>query len=318
MNFSREFTQTEYFFLISFLLIYLIYFFRVFYAARKLKTTAISSIFKFIVRTLYLGLMILALLGPNFGVTEAEARASGKDIFLVFDLSDSMNANDVEPSRLDKAKSEALTLIDRFKADRLGIMVFNSEAYIFAPLTFDQENIKNSIRSLNTSLLKTGSTDLNPALNLLHEKLAENSKNRGKVAVIITDGEAHYGVSQPELDRLKRNNVHLYFYAVGTPDGGNIPQSGGFKKDKLGERVVTTLDIKSVSGFAKAAGGDYFILNNQQNDLPKLVEKIAQVVSSADDINQQTVTYNKYTFFLLLALVFIGIDFLITLRILKI
>ena len=318
MNFSREFTRIEYFFLISFILIYIVYFYRVFSAARKLKTSATSSIFKFIIRSIYLGLMSLALLGPNFGITETEARASGKDIFLVFDLSESMNANDVEPSRLDKAKSEALNLIDRFKADRTGIIVFNSEAYVYAPLTFDQENIKASIQSLKTSLLESGSTDFNPVFQLLNEKLGSGSKNRGKIAVVITDGENHYAASAQEIAKLKSNKINVSFLGVGTLHGGKIPKMGGYKKDANGEEVVTTLDIGQLSNVAKASGGSYFILNNQQNDAPKIAEKIAQVVNSSDDINRHTVTYNKYVFFLLLALVFIGIDFLITVKVLKI
>lgn len=138
MNWSREFSQTEIFFLVSFLVIYLIYFLRVFYIARKLKTSATSSTVKFIIRSMYLGLMSLALLGPNFGITELEARSASKDIYLAFDLSNSMNANDVEPSRLDKAKSEMVSLIEQYKSDKIGIMVFNSEAHVYTPLTFDQ------------------------------------------------------------------------------------------------------------------------------------------------------------------------------------
>lgn len=318
MNFSREFTRVEYLFLISFVLVYLFYFYRVFSAARKLKTSATSSVFKFLVRSVYLGLMSMALLGPNFGVTETEARASGRDIFIAFDLSESMNANDVEPSRIDKAKSEMLGLIDRFKSDRTGIMVFNSEAYVLTPLTFDQENIRNSVRNLRTSLLGKGSTDINPVLALLNEKLGAGAQNRGKVGVIITDGEVHYPPEHLEAERLKKNNIRLFFVGVGTLGGSKIPVMQGYKKDKEGEDIVTSLEVSQISALAKNAGGEYFILNNQQNDLPALADRMAAVVSSSDDLNRQSVTYNKYIFFLLLALIFVGVDFLITVKVLKI
>lgn len=318
MNFSREFTRVEYLFLVSFMLIYLFYFYRVFSAAIKLKTSATSAVFKFLVRSVYLGLMSMALLGPNFGVTETEARASGRDIFVAFDLSESMNANDVEPSRIDKARSEVPGLIDRFKSDRVGVMVFNSEAYVLTPLTFDQENIRNSVRSLKTSLLGRGSTDFNPVLALLNEKLGAGSQNRGKVGVIITDGETHYPLEQQEAELLKKNNIRLFFVGVGTLGGGRIPQMPGYKQNKQGEDIVTSLEVDKISAFAKATGGEYFILNNLQNDLPTLADRMALVVSSPDDVNRQSVTYNKYIFFLLLALIFVGIDFLITVKVLKI
>ncbi|MCD8538877.1 MAG: VWA domain-containing protein [Leadbetterella sp.] len=318
MNFNREFTRIEYLFLISFVLIYLFYFYRLFSASLKLKTSATSSVFKFLVRSIYFGLMSVALLGPNFGVTETEARASGRDIFVAFDLSESMNANDVEPSRIDKAKSEMLGLTDRFKSDRIGVMVFNSEAYVLTPLTFDQENIRNTVRTLRTSLLGRGSTDFNPVLHLLNEKLGVGAQNRGKVGVIITDGEAHYPLDQQAAELLKKNNIRLFFVGVGTLGGGRIPVMQGYRRDKEGEEIVTSLEVDKISAFAKATGGEYFILTNLQSDLPALAEKISQVVSSSDDLNRQSVTYNKYIFFLLLALIFVGVDFLITVKVLKI
>lgn len=317
MNFSREFTRVEYFFLVSFLVLYLFYFYKVFSAARKLKTSATSSVFKFLVRSLYLGLMSLAALGPNFGVTETEARASGKDIFFAFDLSESMNANDVEPSRLDRAKNEVLELLGRFKTDRLGLVLFNSDAYVETPLTFDQENVRSSISALKTGMLSSGSTDFNPVVELLYEKLSQGSQNRGKVGVIITDGEAHYPLRAELAQALKRQNIRLFWVAVGTLSGGKIPQGQHFKVDREGQTVQTTLELQALSAFAKASNGDYFLLNNVQNSFPDLAEKMSVVSSAPDEVSRQSVTYNKYVFFLLLALVFVGIDFLITVKVLK-
>lgn len=318
MNFSRALNSAEYVFLVFFLLVYLIYFIRVFGAARKLKTTATSSVFKFIVRALYLGLISLALLGPNFGVTEMEARASGKDIILAFDLSESMNCNDVSPSRLDKAKIEGLGLVDRFKSDRIGLVAFNSESYLLTPLTFDQENVKATIQSLSVGMLPQGSTDFNPVYSVFNDKLGFSSQNRAKVGVLITDGESHYAYSRTLVKSLIEKKISVFFMAVGTLGGGKIPKMGGYKKDKEGEEVVTSLDISSISQNAKALNGQYYILNNHQNDVPKLVDKMSLVVGSSDDLKLQTVTYNKFVFFLLLALVFIALDFLITLKVLKI
>ena len=318
MNFSREFTRLEYFFLISFVLIYLFYFYRVISAARKLKTSATSSVIKFIIRSIYLGLMTLAALGPNFGVTEMEARASGKDIFLAIDLSESMNATDVVPSRIDRAKNELQGLIDRFSADRIGIILFNSNAYLLTPLTFDTENIRNTIGNLKTHMIDKGSTDFSPMLEMINEKLSVGTQNRGKVAIVVTDGETHYQIDEQLAKRLKQNNIHLFWLGVGTLGGGKIPEGRGFKKDAEGRDVVTALEVKNINELAKASGGDYFLLNNEQNDLPTLVEKVSFVSSSPDDLNRQSVTYNKYVFFLLLALLFVGIDFLITVKVLKI
>jgi len=319
MNWSREFSRTEVFFLVSFILIYIIYFGRVLYISKKLKTSAASSSLKFIIRSIYLGLMSLALLGPNFGVTELEARSSSKDIYLAFDLSLSMNANDVEPSRLDKIKSEIINLVDQFKTDKFGIMVFNSEAHVFTPLTFDHANLKNNISSLKTTLLPKGSTSFNAIFDLMIEKFGINAKKetQSKVCLVITDGENFGNINNQNFDLIKKNNINLFIIGVGSQMGGKIPTLNGFKKDKNGQEVVSVLDINQINEIAKQTGGQYFIVNNQRNQMNDLIEKLNQVKNSTDTINQQTVTYNKYMYFLLIALIFIILDFLLTVNVLK-
>lgn len=319
MNWSREFSQTEFFFLISFALIYIIYFGRLFYISKKLKTSAASSSLKFIIRSTYLGLMSLALLGPNFGITELEARSSGKDIYLAFDLSLSMNANDVEPSRLDKIKSEITNLVDEFGTDKFGIMVFNSEAQVYTPLTFDHANLKNNIATLKTTLLSDGSTNFNAIFDLLIEKFGINSKkeSQSKVGIIITDGENFQNIDNQNFKLIKKNNINLFIIGIGSQMGSKIPTLNGYKKDKNGQDVISVLDINQINEIAKQTGGQYFIVNNQRNQVADLIEKLNKVKSSSETINQQTVTYNKYMYFLLIALVFIILDFLLTVNVLK-
>jgi Ca-activated chloride channel family protein len=263
--------------------------------------------------------MSLALLGPNFGVTELEARSSSKDIYLAFDLSLSMNANDVEPSRLDKIKSEITNLIDQFSTDKFGIMVFNSVAQVYTPLTFDHANLKNNISSLKTTLLSKGSTSFNAIFDLMIEKFGINAKieTQSKVCIIITDGENFGNIDNQNFDLIKKNNINLFIIGVGSQMGGKIPTLNGFKKDKNGQDVVSVLDINQVNEIAKQTGGQYFIVNNQRNQINDLIEKLNQVKNSTDTINQQTVTYNKYMYFLLIALIFIILDFLLTVNVLK-
>jgi Ca-activated chloride channel homolog len=319
MNWSREFSQTEIFFLVSFVLIYLIYFGRIFYISRKLKTSAASSSLKFIIRSIYLGLMSLALLGPNFGVTEFEARSASKDIYLAFDLSLSMNANDVEPSRLDRAKSETLNLIDEFKTDKIGLIVFNSAAQIYTPLTYDHQSLKNNINFLKTNLLPLGTTNFNSFFQLVVEKFGISTKkeNRAKVVILITDGENFENIDNQYFTQTKNNEINLFIIGVGSQMGSKIPTPNGYKKDHNGQEVLSVLDINQISEIAKKTNGQYFVLNNQRNQINELTEKLGQVKSSSENINQQTVTYNKYMYFLLIALVFVIFDFLLTVNVLK-
>jgi Ca-activated chloride channel family protein len=116
---------------------------------------------------------------------------------------------------------------------------------------------------------------------------------------------------------IKKNNIDLFIIGVGSQMGSKIPTLNGFKKDKNGQDVVSILDINQINDIAKQTGGQYFIVNDQRNQVADLIEKLSQIKSSSDTINQQMVTYNKYIYFLLIALIFIILDFLLTVNVLK-
>jgi Ca-activated chloride channel homolog len=319
MNWSKEFSSTELFFIIAFFLIYTIYFVRVIIIARKLKTTANSVAIKFLLRTLYMALLILGLLGPNFGITEIEARSTSKEIYLAFDLSTSMNANDVEPSRLDKAKSEFIALIDQYKSDKIGIMIFNGQANLYTPLTYDQEIIKNNITGLKTNLIKTSGTNINALLELAYEKFGNDQKsnNHSKICIVATDGENFEPIDYKWKAVFKKLNVNLYYIGIGTSVGSRIPVINGYKKDKNGNEIISILDIKQLAEISNKTGGNYYLVNNQKNQMSGLIDAINLLKKVNQTTNQQIVTNNKYVYFLLLALFFIFIDFLLSINILK-
>ncbi len=319
MNWTKEFSSNEFFIIAAFMLIYLIYFIKIFVISRKLKTSANFVLVKFILRIVYFALMVIALLGPNFGITEMEARSTGKDIYIGFDLSESMNAQDVEPSRLDKAKNELKNFVDQYKTDKIGLMIFNSEASLFTPLTFDHEIIKSDINSLSTSLLGSGGTDFNSILGLVYEKFNTNKseETQSKIFVLVTDGE-NFENLDPQWNKLfKTLKINLFVIGIGTNSGAKIPKFNGFKKDKDGNEVVSILDIKQIAEITKNFEGEYFVINNQTNQIGKLQEQINLEKKSENTGNQQMVTNNKYVYFLLLALLFISIDFLVDINVIK-
>lgn len=315
MNWSREFGRTEIWFTIIFIIIYVIYFFRIWYISRKLKTSANASIIKFILRGLYMGFLILGLLGPSFGVSENEARATSKDIYLAYDLSLSMNASDVAPSRIDKSKNETMLLLNNFQSNRIGIILFNTIAQIYSPLTFDQETLRSQIQQIKTSKLPASGTDFNVLFELLIEKFQKQS-NHIKAAIIMTDGENFNAINEEYLRKIKELNINIIFLAVGTSAGSPIPTSAGFKKDKIGENVITNLDVKQVASIINKTGGAYFVLNNEQNQLKDLVQFINKLTISDKNL-QKSIIYNKYIYFLIPALLLIIIDFLSTVNVMK-
>jgi Ca-activated chloride channel homolog len=314
MNWGRAFTLNDYLYLVIFMVIYTIYFLRLRYIAKKLKTSSNASLIKFILRSVYMGLMSLALLGPSFGVTEKEAMAVGKEIYLSFDLSASMNANDLEPSRLDKGKNDILALVDKFEFNKIGLIIFNSTADIYAPLTFDHERIKSLILNLKTSMLPSGSTDYNAVFKLIVEKF----KNRSglKIAVVVTDGESHVNVDEDILKEIKNNNIQMIFLGIGNTSGSKIPMFNGFKKDSKGAEIISKLDIKNIASICNQTNGAYFIISPNQNELSRLKTYISELKDSSKNTST-AITYNKYIYFLIPAFLLIIFDFLITVNVLK-
>lgn len=134
--------------------------------------------FKFVLRHLYVLLLLIAILGPSFGAMKKEIKTIGKDLYIAVDLSQSMNATDVQPSRLEKAKHETQRLIARFNSDRIGLMIFSNEAYIQSPLTYDQNALQLYAHTLRTSLLPHSGTDYAPVLQLTLDKLKQEKNPR--------------------------------------------------------------------------------------------------------------------------------------------
>lgn len=321
MNWIKPLTIVEFVFIGIFLLVYITYFIRLYLVARRLGTTARSVIIKFIIRVIYLGLCILGLLGPSFGVNEIESQASGKDIFFVFDLSRSMDAIDIEPSRLEKTKFELIKNIDQLKSDRIGLIVFSSEAYTHTPLTFDRDAIRLFIQKLSTGLFLNNGTDLNTAFNLILKKFQASSNlnsRKTKVIILISDGEDFGKIEPTIIHQLKQNKINLLTLGVGTSQGGQIREGIGYKKDKNGKEVVSKFNPTYLISLTKILNGKYFQLTNQVNGVSDLLKEVDRVENNWIDTRKMTVANNKYHYFVILALILMIIDILFTVRTIKI
>ena len=128
MDFINSFGDLELGLTVVFLIVYLLYIIRLYRTKKQLNQSYRRFIFKLCLRTFYFSLLIIALLGPAFGTHKEEVKSVGKDIFILVDLSESMNADDVQPTRLQKAKHELLKINQTFKSDRLGLIIFTKRS----------------------------------------------------------------------------------------------------------------------------------------------------------------------------------------------
>jgi Ca-activated chloride channel homolog len=322
MNWYKSIGNLELLFIYCFALFYLFYIIRMSLIAWRMKTAVGRVFIKFILRSAYFALFIIALLGPSFGDVKKEIRSVGKDIYIAVDLSESMNAYDIAPSRLEKAKHELLNFINKFNSDRIGLIIFTSDAFLQCPLTSDHGALNEFIEILSADLISDKGTDFTPALELALEKhLADKSQaginNKAKVIILISDGENFGRKAIQAAEKIAAHKIHLFTVGIGTARGSRIPIGQGFKKDHANQDVVTTLNSQPLIQLAEIAGGTYFEINENVNESEHLINKINSIEGIVRDIRKIDAAANKYFYFLLIALFLIVIDVLITVRIIQ-
>lgn len=313
MNFNYELTLVEYIFIGAFLLLYGLYVGRTLYVAKALGSTARGVVIKFFLRTIYVALMIVALLGPFFGEPERDIIAEGKDIMVLVDVSKSMDATDVQPSRLEKVKFELQRLTTSLSGNRFGLMIFSSTPFLQVPLTFDLNAFGLFTQTLNTSLVSNPGTDICGALNLGIEKLIKNrSTNTSKIILLLTDGENFGTCERQTFANLKKYDLKLMIVGIGTTNGGRIKEGASWVEDDNGQPATTRLNNAYLRELAKSTNGKYFEISNQQNAIVDVVDAINSVENRLIDSRKVAVVSNKYRYFLMVALVLIALDVLVT------
>lgn len=314
---------TEGIFIALFALFYALYIWRMVVISKRLQTSFRPLIFKILLRTGALFLLIIALMGPSFGDTTKEVKSKGKDIYIAVDLSQSMNAQDVAPSRLSKIKYELSNhIVPAFGSDRIGLIIFSSEAFVQCPLTYDQSAISLFINTLNTNLVPNAGTDFGRPLNIALEKLNEQegsiTQAKSKIILLISDGEDFGENTDEAAKKVVSSGMKLFTLGIGTEKGGKIPYRGRFKTDRNGREVLTKLNPNSLKNLAEDTGGKYFEINENRNDVKRLIRAIGEVEGELRDARQVDASANKFYIPLAFALLLLIIDALLRLKTIRI
>jgi Ca-activated chloride channel family protein len=219
--------------------------------------------------------LILALAQPQLGFQWRDIERHGIDIALVVDVSRSMDAQDVSPSRMERARREILDLCEQAPGDRVGLVVFAAGAYPRVPLTLDHDALLTILREVDTGTLRAQGSSL-PAAIREALRLLQGDAQSDKAIVLISDGEIPDAERAVAAARVAaEQGVSLYVMGVGTPEGAPIPlEGGGFKKDKSGDLVVSRLDEATLRRLAATAGGAYIRSVASEDDVIALVQEI--------------------------------------------
>jgi Ca-activated chloride channel homolog len=314
----REWGWTQAIFAVLFIVLYGVFIYRIVRISRTLNTPFYTIFFKLVLRTVFFSLLLIAFLGPSFGDSKKEIKSIGKDIMICVDLSKSMDAFDIQPTRLEKVKYEMKRIVEAFSSDRLGIIIFSSEAFMQCPLTYDQNALNLFIETMNTSLVPSSGTDFGPplrmALNKLEDQEGPSTQQKSKVIILISDGE-DFGEHTTEIDKeIEDKGITLFTLGVGTEKGSEIMAGRGYKTDTQGNAVITKLNSSELKSLASRTSGQYFEINENRNDVSRLINTIGKIEGELRDARLVDVSANRYYFFLLAALILLVLDLLIDVK----
>ena len=263
-------------------------------------------------------LMLVALAGPRWGSRYEEVSRKGVDIMIVVDVSRSMLAEDIKPSRLERARREVLDFLRVIEGDRAGLVAFAGAAFVQCPLTLDYGALIMFLGALGPDLIPVPGTDLGASLESALSSFDFKSET-DKVILLITDGEDNEKRGQEAAGKAVRKGVKIFVFGMGEAAGGPIPAGGnrgGFEKDKEGKLILSKLDEEGLRKIAAQTGGAYVRSLAGDLDLDLLYFDGIKVRTEATTLKSGKIRIfeERFTFFLLAAFLFLILEGLITER----
>lgn len=241
-----------------------------------------------IVRMLAIGLLIIAMARPQFGRVERQSFSEGIDIMMLLDVSLSMRTPDFSPNRLGASKEAAKDFVDHRLGDRIGLVIFGTDAVTLVPLTLDYGVIKSFIDRIDFNIVDGNSTAIGMGIATAISKL-KPSTAKSKVIILLTDGENNAGKVDPmtAAEAAKTSKVRIYTIGVGS----DMRQNSFFGGQEAG------LDEKSLKQIADMTGGLYFRATDN--------EKLQGIYAQIDKLEKSKVESTQFDNFNELAPLFI-------------
>ena len=228
-----------------------------------------------------LALLVVMLARPQFGTKISNEQRTGIETIIAMDISNSMLAEDITPSRLDRSKMMVENLVDHFTNDKIGLLVFAGDAFVQLPITSDYVSAKMFLSSIDPSMMATQGTDIARAIDMATRSFTQE-EGIGKAIIVITDGEDHEGGALESAKAAKDAGMRVYVLGVGSTQGAPIPipGTGDYMKDNTGNTVMSALNEDMCRQVAQAGGGAYIHVENNSsaqdqldNELSKLAKK---------------------------------------------
>lgn len=267
---------------------------------------------KFVLMLLVLLLLIFMLARPQAGTTVDTQKREGIEVIICLDVSNSMLAEDIQPSRMDKSKMLVSKLVDSFENDKVGLIVFAGEAFTQLPITSDFVSAKMFLDQINPSLIQTQGTDIEAAIRLAENSFTQQEKV-GKAIIIITDGENHEGGANEAAQAAVKKGMRVYVMGVGTEEGAPFRPMGvqEYKRDENGEIVVTRLNTQMCKEIAQAGSGAYIHVDNSNSAQDMLQKELDKLAKAEMNVTNYSEYDEQYWVFGCLALLLMIVEVLV-------
>jgi Ca-activated chloride channel family protein len=237
--------------------------------------------------------IVVSLSSPRFGVALEKGERRGRDIYLLIDVSASMNAQDLKPSRLEVTKQAVYDFLALLNQDRIGVIVFAGDAFVLCPLTTDYDAVTMFVESIDSDMTSAYGTDLGQALEVADKSFPKESQGF-KTVVVFTDGEDFGRNAKTAIEKCVNEGVVMYAVGVGSDKGAPIPvydEEGNvisYKKDNKGETVITKLNAKVLKRLAAKGSGEFILVNNNL-----AIKSLASTINSLSKKKMETKGFVK-------------------------
>ncbi len=250
---------------------------------------------KFVLITLALCFMILALARPQMGKGKRQITSQGVELMVAVDVSNSMLSEDVKPSRLEHAKKEISHLLNILGGDKVGILAFAGSAVLLSPMTTDKSALKMFLETLSPRSVETQGTELAKALSEAKEAFKRGGEEVGpnesmtRVVILISDGEDHEEGAIKTATELAKEGIRVFTMAFGSERGGKIPKRDArgllksYVKDKSGKEVITKVNAESLKQIARAGKGSFYHVTFGGSQMRRLKEDLDKLEKAEFD-----------------------------------
>lgn len=261
--------------------------------------------------TLFLIFSIIDLLS---GSEEVTTNQKFNNVIFMLDVSNSMNAEDVEPSRLVEAKNLIVQTMQKLKNDKVGIIIFAGQATSIMPLTTDYNSAETYITGVETNSIKIQGTDFLKAIETSVDKFKDISKGSRKI-VLLSDGEDNEGNDNAAIKLANKEGIIVTSVGIGSDEGAPVPeyefgQLMGYKSDMNGQTVISKRQTEALNKIAESTGGSYIDGNNINEAPDRIIEALNKKTSSTATLVKSQNANHYYQYFLAVSILFFLIIFL--------